>query len=168
MKKLIFSRALYRIIFIVGGCILLLLTTIIAVLATTTPQLCDPSSKYYCSKVVYTDQGNNVLITDRNWRGAIDGGADYWQVWYVKDWEWVSGAWQWRESWGPSSWRTNVTLSSWDSYSADRTRIKNSCVTMKFRFQECAPDCYYWCSGRHEHYLFDNHSNEVLPANCNP
>ena len=137
--------------------------------ATTTPTLCDtPFIKYHCSKVTYTQQGSNVLITDRNFKGAIDGGAQRWQIYYTKDWERISGNWVFRENWGPGSWRTDVTFSPWFGWPNDnRTRINDSAVTFKFRFQECIPGCYYWCSPLEQHNMLTNNSFDVFPATCN-
>ena len=86
MNKIFKSKILRCVMILLAG-ILFLMFVVGVAFATTTPQRCDPALKYYCSKVTYTDQRNNVLITARAFRGAIDGGADKWQNWYTKDWE---------------------------------------------------------------------------------
>lgn len=161
-----------RHIAILSGLVVLLFVLGIQVaLATQTPVVCDtPFAKYGCSRVEYTASGGGWEIQNRKWQGAIDGGADQWQAYWTKDWEYVNGSWVFREKFGPSSWRTNVTMSQWYQWANDnRPRITNTLVWHKFRYQECAPDCYYWCSQIHEHRLWNNTSIELSnPANCSP
>ncbi len=155
----------YRFVLTILITVLLLFVFFSIVSATTTPTLCDATPKYNCSKVTYTQQGSNVLITARNFKGAIDGGADRWQIYRTKDWERINGSWVFREEWGPGSWRTDVSFSPWFGWSNDdRTRINDSSVTFRFRFQEQGA---YWCSELEQHNMLTNNSFHVLPAVCN-
>lgn len=139
------------------------------VFATLTPTRCDsPFSKYGCTRVNWTDIGNNqVTINDRQWQGAIDGGAKKWQSFYIRDWQWVNGSMQLVESWGESGWRNDVLLSPWFSWSNDnRTRIRDTYVQFTFRYEETTDHTYKWCSPKYEHSLLNNTSIEVFPAVC--
>ncbi|NJN92700.1 MAG: hypothetical protein HC875_00750 [Anaerolineales bacterium] len=139
------------------------------VLANQTPKRCDePERKYGCFLVEYTASGNGWEVQNRKWQGAIDGGAKRWQAYWTKDWEYVNNSWVFREKFGPSSWRTNISMSGLFQWSNDnRIRIRNTLIWHKFRYEECAPDCYFWCSRIHEHHLWDNTSLVLnQPANC--
>jgi len=65
----------YRFMIATFTILVLMLAIVSVVYATTTPTLCDDTPKYHCSKVTYTPQGGNVLITQLNFKGAIDGGG---------------------------------------------------------------------------------------------
>jgi len=146
---------------------LLLLTVVQAVSATTTPQVCDYYVKYYCTKVTYTSDPGGWKITDRFYRGGIDGGADIWQTYWTKDMEKINGVWGVSETWGQGSWYGNVALSSWYTRGADRVRVNYSMVQFRIRFQECiGMDCWYWCSGYLQHQLWNNLSDEFGTAAC--
>lgn len=161
--------AVYPAVVLVG--IMLALTVDVrSVLALATPVRCDsPFSKYGCTQVIYTISGGQAQITDRNWQGAIDGGAKQWQMYWIKDFEYVNNAWVWRETWGQSGWRTDVNMSPWFNWANDNRTRGTSSVTVQFkhRYQETANgSTYYWCSSIYEHYLWNNTSAEVGTGVC--
>lgn len=136
--------------------------------ANTTTTICDQNSpaKYWCSRVQYTSRTGGWTITDREYKGAIDGGAQKWQLYWVKDWQWNGSSWDYLGGWGSQPWHTNVNFDGWWTISTDRDVSTQSAVTGQHHYQEYTPDAgwYYWCSEKWEHYLSDGHSNRVYTS----
>ncbi len=106
----------------------------------------DADLKYYNSRVSYSDNGETVTLTSRQFKGGRNGGAQKWRQEQIKE---VSGG-STTATYGPGSWAFNVPLSSWYSYSSEGWTTYSSTVTVSylFKYYECIPnECYYWYIG---------------------
>lgn len=134
-----------------------LLSLPLRVAADTTAQLCDPDPKYYCAYVEYTNQGTYYDSVVHRYKGAIDGGADWWQYWWGNDW-WYNGSWLLVRDYGPSSWENNLFLGNFvgvggasiNQYAAVQMRIAYA------QWQPSTSTWRYWCSPGLEFHLEDN------------
>lgn len=167
MSKVIHFHSSKRML-ILGIVLLLLLTFVQIASATTTPQVCDDAVKYWCSKVTYNSQSGSWNITDRFYKGGIDGGADWWQYYWIKDLHKINGNWAVAETWSYGPTHTNILLSSWYSVGTDRLRVYMSMVQYKFRYYECSMDgsCGHWCSETSQHQLWNNQSDGFSDGIC--
>lgn len=123
-----------------------------------TGKICDVNfpPKYYCTWVRYIAAGpNHWELRKRMYRGAIDGGAVAWQLWYAKDWWWDGNQWLWLVTWPSSSWFTNIPLTGKKNSGNIVTVPFDTTVTMRVRFQQCnsSGTCWFWCSNITQHNL---------------
>lgn len=112
--------------------------------ATLTPSLCDPTPKYYCSRVSFTRVTGGYTISSYQHRGAIDGGADKWRRYYVQESTWPGGTFLYNVP--STAWKYNVDLpSSYTSVARGITYYQHINVHFGFQYYECVPgECYYW------------------------
>ena len=153
--------------------VLLFVVGVQVALATKTPKRCDePEKKYGCSIVEYRDNGQGGWeIQNRQWQGAVNGGARQWQAFWTKDWEWNGSSWVFREKFGPSAWYDNIQMGTWRQWANDnRNRVRFTLVWHKFKYQDCTVNpCATWCSLIQEHSIWTNTSKNLAgPANCSP
>lgn len=161
----------------IGGIVLevvvILMLTVGIVYANTTTIICDPGAnpKYWCSYVGYTPNGNGWTITDRYYKGSGgNGGAQKWQLYWVKDWAYYNSTWNLLGGWGEQPWHTNQFFDQWYTISTDRSSpYYNTAVTGQHRFYtpENPPETRYWCSDKWEHYMASGNSYSVTTyARC--
>jgi hypothetical protein len=120
-----------------------------------TGTVCDDNTpaKYGCTYISHVEPlGGRRDITHRRFLGATDGGAVRWQMWITEDWEWNGSAWQRRESFPASQWYTNYFFDQYRVHTPQRTRVSDSAIKMRFRYEECTPTCYKWCLQYFVHY----------------
>lgn len=154
---------------VLGGVMVILgLLTSVTAIALTTPQVCDSTPKYYCTYVWYDSNGSGWTIRDRYYKGARDGGAQYWQLYWVADWEWNGS--QWVQTWytGQGVWHNNVNFDVWYTKTQDHTVTANAAVNGQHRYEEYTDKTgwYYWCSQRWTHYLNSGTSQNEGYGQC--
>jgi hypothetical protein len=143
-------------------------------LALATPKTCDSNvpPKYYCTWIRYVEIANstNWELRKRLYKGARDGGAKQWQLWYAKDWYWGGSSWVWLRTAPSSSWFTNVV---WDVKRNAGSMVqvpRNSAVTIRLRYQECDVNnpltCWFWCSSITQHNLNGGTSQQFGGGGC--
>lgn len=137
---------------------------------TQTPWTCDGIPKYFCATVEYDNFGSYVNVQSRWWKGAIDGGANRWQIWWVQDWTKVGGTYNWVRGWGQGSWLNNVQLSTAPWYRIQGFSINQpALINFRLRYYACDAmgfNCWYWCSPQLDHYLDTNTSAPLAGAPC--
>lgn len=134
------------------------------VLSTT--HVCDDMVKYWCFWVRYvpTDAAH-WQIKKRVYKGAVDGGADSWQLWWAKDWE-CDGSCNFRGEWGPSGFLTNLTFDGKHAIGNPVTLQTNSIVTMRTRYTPNDGSGTNWCSPTAELFLQDGTSTTYGTGDC--
>jgi hypothetical protein len=136
----------------------------------STTVLCPVEPKYGCSYTRYVPSlnGTSQLIHSRLYSGGRGGGAQQWQLYWAKDQEYLNSTWQTSENFSASQWYNNNQVGSYYNHGAERTRIYNSRVQMKHRYEECVPGqpCYYWCSHDVTHYLINGSSVKTGSSAC--
>lgn len=144
--------------------------------ALGTPKVCDDNipPKYYCTWIRYAPVANstNWELRKRLYKGARDGGAIQWQLWYAKDWWWDGSQWNWIRTQTSSAWFTNII---WDIKRVAGSTVtiqQDSAVTMRIRFQECDPsnpsNCWFWCSLITQHNMNGGTSQQYGDGSCFP
>jgi len=125
-----------------------------------TGQQCDITPKYYCTQVAYDAFWDEGLQTywypawDRLYKGGIDGGAIFWEMWYSNDYQWNGSYWEQIASFGSVGPYYNIPLSGWYTVGNDDWMLGGGLVIMRIRFREClSGSCYYWDEGEKYHYL---------------
>ena len=84
----------------------------------------EKSSKYSAPRVWYTDNGSTVTIDGRDFKGAVDGGADKWRQESIKD----SSAGSRRPVMGTGVGLPTTNLSPWYYYTNESTLTYSSTV----------------------------------------
>jgi hypothetical protein len=111
--------------------------------ATPTPALCDPTPKYYCSRIDFTRVTGGYTVNSYQHRGAIDGGAKRWRRHYVEERTYPGGAFLYNVP--STSWKTNVSLpTSYTTVTRGVTYYQHIRVRFGFEFYECTSSCYSW------------------------
>lgn len=132
---------------------------------TQTPWTCDGVPKYYCATIEYDNYGSYASVLDRWWKGARDGGAQRWQLYWLQDWSWDGSRWVFQRNFGQSGWNSNIDLSTAPWYSHQGYTITQpALINYKLRYYECdhmGLNCYYWCSPQLDHRLWDNTSAQI-------
>jgi len=122
--------------------------------ATQSPVKCDATPKYHCSWIYY-HIGGDYTVDDRQWQGAIDGGAWRWRLNYANDYSWNGSSWVYAGGFGATGWQSNVQLSGSTVWAGGSPRALSGggLVEMQHGFEECAGSCYSWADAPDYHYL---------------
>lgn len=121
----------------------------------STPLQCDTAGpKYWCTYVIYDGV---TFVYGRYYKGAVDGGAQYWHEWYYDDFYWSGSQWVHYLNHGDPNWQTNGDLSQapWQCF-CDNDAMPGSggYVAANIEFYNCTPaPCSYWWSGEMDHWL---------------
>ena len=131
--------------------------------ATTSPTQCDGNSppKYSCAYItysIYSSGGQNYYRVDvRYFKGAIDGGAQRWQIEYYNDYRWNGSAWVLSYGSGSTGWWTNYSMPGfYSSLGPPNAQTGGALSQVKFRYFEVTPQYpsgYYWPQGPYTFYV---------------
>lgn len=129
---------------IAGGILLYAVTPSDDGLAHTVPPGC--TDKYACTEEDVTDYGSYLQVGQRKFRGGVDGGADRWRMEFIQDYADPDGdGWySWQQTWGPSGWATNFSLSPWYTLGPVSNYYADIFLWYRHQFEECTGSCYFW------------------------
>ena len=120
------------------------------------PQKCDPDRKYHCTYIdydVYQGATTWYVTHARVWQGAVDGGAERWQLLFANDYYWNGSSWVLSQHHGETAWRTNYYMGDWWAYNGDNWMTGGGIVGMQHRFYTCVPYCRHWADAVDWHGL---------------
>lgn len=132
---------------------LLVMTSFVGA-TSTTPTQCDTAGpKYWCTFIIYD---GTTQVDNRYYKGATDGGAQQWYLYFYDDYYWNGSARILNRPHGPNDWQYQGDLSQspWQSYSdVDAMPGSGGLVIVQLRYYECTTSCYYWTSDIMYHNL---------------
>lgn len=127
--------------------------------ASVTEAGCKYGDKYYGSCTSSDWDGEGIYVYHRKYEGSrgaspgyAEGGASYWRLEHVRDFEWNGSSYSFREAWGPAGWFYNRYEDFWGNYGADRQYHDDIQIDFKWKYkQNVSPWGYFYNDDSHNY-----------------